>query len=211
MKINLTLTNEEIQAVDNAVLETTTDLASIEMAKPVSELIKDGDVIDTGAIKIARMENQVSIEIESKFVFWCLRFASKIGKICKFVYEMFKDLFEDLTDGEYFKDEIEHYNVLEKKPAPEAKADVIAALQKMREYFKTAGTNLNEDARNWAISELNEMELFMLESETHYWPKAIELIDTIKDKLTNRGEDPDLWEELWTNIGNFILDHKDDK
>lgn len=210
MKINLTLTDEEIQAVDNAVLETTTDLASVKMAEPVSELIKDGDVIDTGAIKIARMENQISIDIESKFVFWCLKFASKIGKICKFVYEMFKDLFEDLTDG-YFKDEIEHYNVFEKKPAPEAKADVIAALQKMREYFKTAGTNLDEDARNWAISELNEMELFMLESETHYWPEAIELIDTIKDKLTNRGEDPDLWEELWTNIGNFILDHKDDK
>lgn len=210
MKINLTLTDEEIQAVDSTVLETTTDLASIEMAKPVSELIKDGDVIDTGAIKIIRVENQVSIDIESKFVFWCLRFASKIGKICKFIYEMFGGLFEELTDG-YFKDEVEHYNMLEKKLTSAAKADVIAALQKMRDRIKTAGTNLDKDARNWIISEFNEMELFMLESETHYWPEAIELIDTIKDKLTNRGEDPNLWEELWTNIGNFILDHKDDE
>ena len=210
MKINLTLTDEEIQAVDNAVLETTTDLASVKMAEPVSELIKDGDVIDTGAIKIARMENQISIDIESKFVFWCLKFASKIGKICKFVYEMFKDLFEDLTDG-YFKDEIEHYNVLEKKPTPAAKADVFAALQKMRDHIKAAGTNLDEDTRTWMISEFNEMQLFMLESETHYWPEVIELIDSLKEKLTNRAGDPDLWEELWTNIGNFILDHKDDE
>lgn len=210
MKINLTLTNEEIQAVNESVLETTTDLSTIDITEPTSELMKNGDVIDTGAIKIARIENQVTIDIESKFVFWCLKFATKIGKICKFVYEMFSDLFEDLSDG-YFKDEVEHYNVLEKKLIPAAKADVVAALQKMRDHIKTAGTSLDENARNLMISEFNEIELFMLENETHYWPEAIELIDTIKDKLTNRGEDPDLWEELWTNIGIFILDHKDDE
>ena len=45
MKINLTLTNEEIQAVNESVLETTTDLSTIDITEPTSELMKNGDVI----------------------------------------------------------------------------------------------------------------------------------------------------------------------
>lgn len=113
MKINLTLTDEEIQAVDNVVLETTTALASIDIAEPASELLKDGDVIDTGAIKIERCKNHVSIDIESRFVLWCLKFATKIGKLVKVVYDMFSGLFEELADSDYFKDKVVHYNRLD--------------------------------------------------------------------------------------------------
>lgn len=213
MKINLTLTNEEIQEVNNSVLETTTDLSSIEMAEPVSELLKDGDVIDTGAIKIARIENQISIDIESKFVFWCLKFATKIGKICKFIYEMFSDLFEDLTDG-YFKDKVEHYNVLEEKESEKIavkKEDILAAFEKMRFYIKEAKAGLaREDVRSYILTEFTQMKAYMLQNKSHQWTEAIEFIDAINDKIVKRSEvDPSLWEELWTNIGSFILDHKD--
>ena len=151
MKINLTLTNEEIQAVNESVLETTTDLSTIDITEPTSELMKNGDVIDTGAIKIARMNNQITIDIESKFVFWCLKFATKIGKICKFVYEMFSDLFGDLSDG-YFKDEVERYNVLEDKKDEEIaikKEDILATFEKMRFYIKETKAELaREDVRS---------------------------------------------------------------
>lgn len=213
MKINLTLTNEEIQAVNESVLETTTDLSTIDITEPTSELMKNGDVIDTGAIKIARIENQVTIDIESKFVFWCLKFATKIGKICKFVYEMFSDLFEDLSDG-YFKDEVEHYNVLEEKEGEEIavkKEDILAAFEKMRFYIKEAKAGLaREDVRSYILNEFAQMKAYMLQNKSHHWTEAIEFIDMINDKITKRSEvDPSLWEELWTNIGNFILDHKD--
>lgn len=211
MKINLTLTNEEIQEVNNSVLETTTDLSSIEMAEPVSELLKDGDVIDTGAIKIARIENQISIDIESKFVFWCLKFATKIGKICKFIYEMFSDLFEDLTDG-YFKDKVERYNIFEKEEETSIrKNDIIAAFEKMRLYIKEANVKLvDHEASAYIINEFSQMKSYMLQNESHNWPEAIELIDRVMEKINKRAEiDSTLWEELWTNIGNFILDHKE--
>lgn len=213
MKINLTLTNEEIQAINESVLETTTDLSTIDITEPTSELMKNGDVIDTGAIKIARMNNQVTIDIESKFVFWCLKFVTKIGKICKFVYEMFSDLFEDLSDG-YFKDEVERYNVLEDKKDEEItikKEDILATFEKMRFYIKEAKAELaREDVRSSILNEFTQIQAYMLQNKSHHWTEAIEFIDMINDKITKRSEvDPSLWEELWTNIGNFILDHKD--
>ena len=105
MKLRINLTNEEIYHIDN------TNLSYIDMGKPVSQLIADGDVIDTGAIKIERINNQIDIDIDSKFVFWCLRFATRISKFTKVFYDTFSGLFEEITNGNYFKKEVVRYNI----------------------------------------------------------------------------------------------------
>lgn len=214
MKIHLTLTDEEIQAIDETTLETTTELRNLDMVdEATSELLKNGDVIDTGAIRIERCNNNVSINIESKFVFWCLKFATKISKLIKVIYDMFSGLFEDLVDGDYFRDEVIRYNrfdTINEGPTEEGKTMVIDTLEKLRDLIKAYKGNLHvREVNEKLLKDIFDLKIIMESSTTTYWTEAIELLEKAGTKLSQRASDPDLWEELWTNIGNFILDHKD--
>lgn len=213
MKINLTLTNEEIQAIDNATLETTTELKELDMVnEATSELLRSGDVIDTGAIKIERCENNVSIDIESKFVFWCLKFATKISKLVKVVYDMFSGLFEDIADGDYFRDEVVRYNRLDNQtegPTEEGRVKVMDALAKLKDMIKACGKHHTSEVNEMLLKEMLELKMIIESSTLTYWPEAIELLENAGVKISQRSSDPDLWEELWTNISTFLIDNKD--
>lgn len=210
MKVHVTLTNEEIYEIDNAVIETTTELKEIDMInKEKKELLKDGDVIDTGAIRIERSGREVEINIESKFVFWCLKFATKISKLVKAVYDMFSGLFEDLIDNDYFRDDVIYYNAKEPNPTKEGKEKICEALTKLREAIKAANVSLSiPDVREELLREIEGLKVIIKGSPNTYWPEAINLLSNIEDKLDKRTDD-ELWEELWSNIGNFLIDNKD--
>ena len=210
MKVHVTLTNEELYEIDNAVLETTTELKEIDMInEEKKELLKDGDVIDTGAIRIERSGREVEINIESKFLFWCLKFATKISKLVKVVYDMFSGLFEDLTDNDYFMDDVIYYNTKEPNPTKEGKEKVCEAFTKLREVIKATNVSLSiPDVREELLREIEGLKVIIKGSPNTYWPEAINLLSNIEDKLDKRTDD-ELWEELWSNIGNFLIDNRD--
>ena len=81
----------------------------------------------------------------------------------------------------------------------------------MRLYIKEANVKLvDHEASAYIINEFSQMKSYMLQNESHNWPEAIELIDRVMEKINKRAEiDSTLWEELWTNIGSFILDNKE--
>lgn len=213
MKIFVTLENEEIQAINETTLETTTELKKLDMVdEATSELLKNGDVIDTGAIRIERCNNNVSIDIESRFVFWCLKFATKISKLVKVVYEMFGGLFEDLINGAYFRDKVVHYNQFDKineGPTEEGKVKIIKSFDALRELIKAYRGKLHvREVNEELLKEIFDLKIIMESSTTTYWPEAINLLEKIGTKLSQRASDPNLWEELWSNISTFIIDNK---
>lgn len=84
------------------------------------------------------------------------------------------------------------------------------ALTKLRELIKASKGKLHiTEVNEMLLKEMFELKMIIESSTLTYWTEAIELLENAGIKLSQRSSDPDLWEELWTNIGVFLIDNKD--